>query len=90
MGLGSNVVGDLYMNFSYIGTFVVFFLFGLFVNYVMKSTSFYGRLLYFTLIAFSIYIPRADILSWLSLFMLMILFLYLRRVYVSYISILIK
>ena len=90
VGLGSNVVGDLYMNFSYIGTFVVFFLFGLFVNYVMKSTSFYGRLLYFTLIAFSIYIPRADILSWLSLFMLMILFLYLRRVYVSYISILIK
>ncbi|WP_147336331.1 O-antigen polymerase [Bacteroides oleiciplenus] len=90
VGLGSNAVGDLYMNFSYIGVFVMFFVFGAFVNYAMKSTSFYGRLLYFTLIAFSIYIPRADILSWLSLFMLMILFLCLRRVYVLYISILLK
>lgn len=67
-GLGTNMISDLYMNFSFVGTIIIMFLFGMLVSKLEKCNSRYQCISYLTLVAYSLYIPRASIFCWLDLF----------------------
>ena len=81
-GLGMNMVGDIYMNFSFIGVFVLMFLLGYFVARVEFPTSKYALFAYMALFANSIYLVRADIFSWLTFFVFFLIFDWLMRIHI--------
>ena len=79
-GLGTNMIGDIYMNFSFIGVILMCFFLGNCVRRCELKDSILCRILYFSFLAFSIYLPRADIFCWSALFMMSILiFILLNR-----------
>ena len=83
-GLGTNMVGDIYMNFSFIGVFVLMFLLGFLVARVEIPTSKYAFYAYMALFANCIYLVRADIFSWLTFFVFFLIFDWLMRIHVTY------
>ena len=83
-GLGTNMVGDIYMNFSFMGVFILMFLLGLFVARVEISLSKYALYAYMALFANCIYLVRADIFSWLTFFVFFLIFDWLMRIHVTY------
>ena len=76
-GVGSNAVGDLYMNFSTPGVVAVFLFFGLFISRLEMSKTIYGVLSFTLIFALVIYYPRSSLLEQLSLIVrgVMILFI---------------
>lgn len=72
-GLGTNMIGDIYMNFSFIGVILMCFFLGNCVRRCELKDSVLCRILYFSFLAFSIYLPRADVFCWSALFMMSIL-----------------
>lgn len=72
-GLGTSVVGDIYMNFSLLGVIVLSFFLGFIVRYSEQRSGIWSQILYFSLLAFSFYIPRASILCWTDLFAMIVL-----------------
>ena len=83
-GLGTNMVGDIYMNFSFIGVFVLMFLLGFLVARVEISASKYAFYAYMALFANCIYLVRADIFSWLTFFVFFLIFDWMMRIHVTY------
>ena len=83
-GLGTNMVGDIYMNFSFMGVFILMFLLGLLVARVEISMSKYALYAYMALFANCIYLVRADIFSWLTFFVFFLIFDWLMRIHVTY------
>lgn len=65
-GLGTNAVGDMYMNFGLIGVIVSFFLFGLSIRWIELNKSIYVQLSFLLTIALAIYFPRASLLEHFS------------------------
>lgn len=66
-GLGSNAVGDIYINFGSPGVIFIFFLFGLFIAKLELSNSIYGLLAFTLIFALVIYYPRSSLFEQLSL-----------------------
>lgn len=83
-GLGTNMVGDIYMNFSFLGVFILMFLLGFLVARVEISVSKYALYAYMALFANCIYLVRADIFSWLTFFVFFLIFDWLMRIHVIY------
>ena len=79
-GIGTNMIADLYMNFSFIGVVVMMFLFGVLVARVESPTSKYLYFIYMSLFANSIYLVRASIFGWLTFFAFLVIFDWLIRI----------
>ena len=73
-GLGTNMIADLYMNFSFIGVVVMMFLLGILVTRVETPATKYQYFLYMALFANSIYLVRASIFGWLTFFAFLVIF----------------
>ena len=72
-GIGTNMIADLYMNFSVIGLIFILFLFGILVSRCEHCTSSVRSLIYCCLLGNSIYIPRASVFTWLDMFVFLLL-----------------
>ena len=83
-GLGTNMVGDLYMNFSFLGVIILMFLLGMLVARVEIPNSKYQLYAYMALFANCIYLVRADIFSWLTFFVFFLIFDWLLRIHIVY------
>lgn len=83
-GLGTNMVGDIYMNFSFIGVFILMFLLGYLVARVEIPASKYTFYAYMALFANCIYLVRADIFSWITFFVFFLIFDWMMRIHVTY------
>lgn len=82
-GLGTNMVGDLYVNLSIIGVCVMMFLLGLLLAWVEFPKSKYQFFIYLSLFANCVFLVRADIFSWLNIFVFLFIIDWLLRVYVN-------
>ncbi|MCM1030084.1 MAG: O-antigen polysaccharide polymerase Wzy family protein [Oscillibacter sp.] len=71
-GLGTNMIADLYINFSFGGVAFGMFLLGLLVSRVENCNSKYRIFAYCSLMANCIYIPRASIFAFLDMFVMLI------------------
>ena len=83
-GLGTNMVGDLYMNFSWIGVVVMMFLLGLFISWVEVPKSKYQMYAYLAIFADCIFLVRADVFVWLTFFVFFVIFDWLIRIHINY------
>ena len=83
-GLGTNLIGDLYMNFSFIGVPVLMFLLGFVVTRLEHPSSKFRLFAYMALFANCIYLVRADIFSWLTFFVFFLIFDWLLRIHIVY------
>lgn len=66
-GVGSNAVGDIFMNFGSPGVMIIFFFFGLFITKLEETKSVYGLLAFTLIFALAIYYPRSSLFEQLSL-----------------------
>ena len=83
-GLGTNMVGDLYMNFSYFGVVVLMFLLGMFISWVEFPKSKYQMFAYLAIFADCIFLVRADIFVWLTFFVFFVIFDWIMRIHINY------
>lgn len=60
-GLGTNLVGETYVSFSYFGVIIIMFLLGYLLKrtYQVSSKNIYAFVLYFLLVSHAIFFPRA-------------------------------
>ena len=88
LGLGTNIVGDVYLAFGLIGVFILFFLLGRFVLYarkMMKKGSYMYTLVYLVIASDAIYMCRATYLDplkiviWTLLLALFVKYIYRNR-----------
>lgn len=82
-GVGSNAVGDIYMNFGTFGVVLIFLLFGVFIRRLEISENIYGLLSFTLIFALVIYYPRSSLLEQLSLVVRGIIILYLIFLFTS-------
>jgi oligosaccharide repeat unit polymerase len=75
-GMGTNSVGDLYMNFGTAGVVFVFFIFGYFINKLSTQNDVYSVLSYALIFGLVIYYPRASLFDQLTLIIRGIIILY--------------
>lgn len=66
-GLGTNLIGDLYMNFAEYGVIIGMTLLGVLVSKCEKCITINQTFIYIALVANSFYLPRASIFAWLDL-----------------------
>lgn len=71
-GLGTNMIADMYINFSYVGVAFGMFLFGVLVSRMESCDTKYRMFVYYSLIANSIYIPRASIFAFTDMFIMLV------------------
>lgn len=83
-GLGTNLIADLYLNFSLPGVIIMMSLLGIFLARFEKPTSKYGTFVYLSFFANCIYIVRADIFCWLTFFVFFTIFDWLLRIHIAY------
>lgn len=76
-GVGSNAVGDIYMNFSTPGVVILFFLFGMFIARLERSRTIYGLLAFTLVFALAIYYPRSSLLEQITLVVRGIIIMYI-------------
>lgn len=76
-GLGSNAVGDVYMNFGLPGVIICFFFFGFFISKLSKQRDVYSLLAYILIFALAIYYPRSSLFEQLSLVFRAMIILYI-------------
>lgn len=67
-GLGSNCIGDIYLNYSTFGVVVIMLLLGIIVQKSKQSDNSYAQILYFSLFGYSIYIVRACFLCFVDFY----------------------
>lgn len=75
-GIGTNIIADVYMNFSLCGVIVFMFLFGMLVQKSKQSSSVSGHFLYFSLLANAMYLGRASIVAWVDMFVFNLIIYY--------------
>lgn len=76
LGMGTNMVSDIYLSFGLIGTIVVFYLFGVFLQYckLNSNTNIYCLIAYCVMVSDSVFICRGSVFGsvklmiWFSLF----------------------
>ena len=82
-GLGTNMVGDLYMNLTIVGVCVMMFLLGILLTKVEFPKSKYQYFIFLSLFANCIFLVRADIFSWINHFVFFVIFDWLMRIHVN-------
>lgn len=70
-GLGTNMIGDLYMNFAEYGVVIGMLLLGVLSSICEKCKTINQTFIYIALVANSFYLPRASIFTWLDLWALL-------------------
>jgi oligosaccharide repeat unit polymerase len=78
-GLGTNLIADLYLNFSLPGVIIMMSLLGCIVTHFEKPISKYGAFIYLSFFANCIYMVRGDIFCWLTFFVYFVIFDWLMR-----------
>lgn len=78
-GIGSNVVGDVYLSFGLLGTISLFLLFGLFVSYTENNSykNIYWEAIWCILVSNSIYLVRTGLFDHMRTYLWAILILFL-------------
>ena len=66
-GLGTNMIGDLYMNFAEYGVIGGMFILGLLISWAENCKTVNQLFIYISLLVYSVTIPRASILGWIDL-----------------------
>lgn len=86
MGLGSNMVSDIYMSFDLIGVIVVFYLFGKYMQYckVNSKNNIYCMISYCILVSYSIFICRGGMFEFVNLVIWFSLFERFRKIILVY------
>ena len=82
-GLGTNMIGDLYMNLSLVGVIVLLFILGGIVAKVEVPRSRYQFFILMALFANGIYLVRADIFSWITFLVFFVIFDWILRLHIS-------
>lgn len=84
-GLGTNMIGDLYMNFAEYGVLIGMFLLGSLSSICEKCKTINQIFIYIALMANSFYLPRASIFAWMDIwaFLWIIRLIFSMRVYVK-------
>ena len=82
-GLGTNMIGDLYMNLSLVGVIVLLFILGGIVAKVEVPRSRYQFFILMALFANGIYLVRADIFSWITFLVFFMIFDWILRLHIS-------
>jgi hypothetical protein len=82
-GLGTNMIGDLYLNLTIVGVCVMMFLLGLLLTWVEYPKSKYQYFIYLSLFANCVFLVRADIFNWLNFFVFYAIFDWLMRIHVN-------
>lgn len=82
-GLGTNLIGDLYVNLSIVGVCVMMFLLGMVLARGESPKSKYQFFIYLSLFANCMFLVRADIFSWLNIFVFLFIFDWLLRIHVN-------
>lgn len=62
-GLGTNAVGDVYMNFGALGVVCFFCFFGFLIRWLELDNNIYKKIAFLTVISMSLYLPRASLIS---------------------------
>jgi len=75
-GMGTNSVGDIYMNFGTVGVILLFYFFGYYIHKLSIQRDIYSILSYALLFGLVIYYPRASLLDQLTLIIRAIIILY--------------
>ncbi|WP_099364937.1 O-antigen polymerase [Sphingobacterium sp. 1.A.4] len=75
-GMGTNSVGDIYMNFGTLGVIILFYLFGYYIHKLSVQRDIYSILAYALFFGLVIYYPRASLLDQLTLIIRAIIILY--------------
>lgn len=69
-GLGTNLVADVYISFGTLGVILLFFIFGVHVEYFRSKMSFsrniYPEIVYFCMVYFCLYYPRSGLFDTLK------------------------
>jgi len=64
-GVGTNLISDVYISFGLIGCIVLFYFFGLLVEYsrrkLIENNTFASNIIYFSLTSYALYLPRAGL-----------------------------
>lgn len=66
LGLGTNLVGDVYLSFGLVGVIILFYLLGYFINYMRQKTFegfYFQTIVYFALIGNCVYFCRSSYLG---------------------------
>lgn len=82
-GLGTNMVGDLYLNLTIVGVCVLMFLLGWLLTWVEFPRSKYQYFIYLSLFANCVFLVRADIFSWITFFVFFFILDWLLRIRVD-------
>lgn len=72
-GLGTNAVGDSYMNFGTIGLVFMFMLFGYLVRFLELSNNIYAKIMYVYVFSLALYYPRSSLIIVLEPLRLMLI-----------------
>jgi len=83
-GLGTNLIADLYLNFSLPGVIIMMSLLGFMVSHFEKPVSKYGAFVYLSFFANCIYMVRGDIFCWLTFFVYFVIFDWLMRLRIQF------
>lgn len=67
-GIGTSIIGDIYMNFSLAGVIIIMFIFGRLIEICRQSNGVYHQLIYYSCFGNAIYLPRACWLCWMDMF----------------------
>lgn len=76
-GIGTNILGDIYMNFSFVGIVIIMFMLGWFIEKSRQSNNTYMQIAYYSILANAIFLTRACCLSWTDLCAFIIVFYFL-------------
>lgn len=72
-GLGTNAVGDSFMNFGVFGTVFMFMLFGYLVRFLELSNNIYAKIMYMYVFSLALYYPRSSLIIVLEPLRLMLI-----------------
>lgn len=66
-GVGTNIVADVYISFGLVGCIIIFFIMGYYIEKFREQSFYLGSIkynvIYFTILSYSVILPRASMLS---------------------------
>lgn len=88
LGLGTNMVSDIYLSFGLIGVVVIFYLFGIYLQYCKSNSinSIYCFIAYSVMVSDSVFIVRGSVFEIVKLLIWFSTFEKLRQIVCSYVK----
>lgn len=65
LGLGTNIIADLFLSFGLLGVIIFMFGLGYYVNYLLSKDDFCSKLQYISLLSMSLYMIRGEYFSFM-------------------------